>query len=486
MTDATAAPAPADPHDRQARYEEDMREFLVGCAYEAADDDLARDFEQAVQLFLDTPLYVAVPALHNLMGMAQVARIDREETEADPELLLGVPQPYAPCAGLTELLDCVRQEWQQCPADDRPALVAWVNMMCSKLLPRTRAESTLREHLPALLSELPGSAQRDGGGTAKLAAVKQRRAAAPIEAPTVDADALMAWFEEMLGTLLDTGFAFTMRDAAHMTPAGMRDLLLGEIDSLTADDVPAFAALAALDYRCTRYCAIGDEASYPSAGPDTAAARLAAVFESEVRVWQRLREKITRPAAEGTTDAAPAALDAEEAWNAFFSRLDSELYAPGFANRSFADYIELLAVTLPGFGMRVYECASNADADASEDLSAALQHTRDLIAEGHNKIAAQSTSGESGGGLVRITINAKYQPTEVRLAPEVLREDVGVVEDLIAGAMLVAVDRLSALRVEVLTEVQEQAVAMGEELGVFDGTPFAPGDWAQPDGRGPS
>jgi nucleoid-associated protein EbfC len=60
------------------------------------------------------------------------------------------------------------------------------------------------------------------------------------------------------------------------------------------------------------------------------------------------------------------------------------------------------------------------------------------------EIAAMEVTGESGGGMVRITISGKHEVRRVQIEPTVIGEDREMLEDLIAAAMNDAVHKAEA------------------------------------------
>jgi hypothetical protein len=60
------------------------------------------------------------------------------------------------------------------------------------------------------------------------------------------------------------------------------------------------------------------------------------------------------------------------------------------------------------------------------------------------EIAAMEVTGESGGGMVKVTINGKHEAKRVQIDPSVPLEDREMVEDLVAAAINDAVHRLEA------------------------------------------
>jgi DNA-binding YbaB/EbfC family protein len=60
------------------------------------------------------------------------------------------------------------------------------------------------------------------------------------------------------------------------------------------------------------------------------------------------------------------------------------------------------------------------------------------------EIATMEVTGESGGGMVKVTINGRHEAKRVQIDPTVPLDDREMVEDLIAAAINDAVHRLEA------------------------------------------
>jgi nucleoid-associated protein EbfC len=58
------------------------------------------------------------------------------------------------------------------------------------------------------------------------------------------------------------------------------------------------------------------------------------------------------------------------------------------------------------------------------------------------EIAAMEVTGESGGGMVKVTMNGKHEVKRVQIEPQVVSEDREMLEDLIAAAINDAVNRV--------------------------------------------
>jgi len=58
------------------------------------------------------------------------------------------------------------------------------------------------------------------------------------------------------------------------------------------------------------------------------------------------------------------------------------------------------------------------------------------------EIAAMEITGESGGGMVKVTMNGKHEVKRVQIEPQVISEDREMLEDLIAAAINDAVNKV--------------------------------------------
>jgi DNA-binding YbaB/EbfC family protein len=61
-----------------------------------------------------------------------------------------------------------------------------------------------------------------------------------------------------------------------------------------------------------------------------------------------------------------------------------------------------------------------------------------------DEIARMEITGESGAGLVKVTLTGKHQARKVEISPDALKEDKEFVEDLIAAAINDASQKLEA------------------------------------------
>jgi DNA-binding YbaB/EbfC family protein len=64
------------------------------------------------------------------------------------------------------------------------------------------------------------------------------------------------------------------------------------------------------------------------------------------------------------------------------------------------------------------------------------------------EIAALEVTGESGGGMVKVTVNGRHEAKRVQIDPLVPLDDREMIEDLVAAAFNDAVHRLEAVTQE--------------------------------------
>lgn len=69
------------------------------------------------------------------------------------------------------------------------------------------------------------------------------------------------------------------------------------------------------------------------------------------------------------------------------------------------------------------------------NLMKQVQQMQEQMQKAQEEIARQEVTGESGAGLVKVTMNGRHEVKKVELDPSLLREDQEVVEDLIAAAV---------------------------------------------------
>jgi nucleoid-associated protein EbfC len=100
------------------------------------------------------------------------------------------------------------------------------------------------------------------------------------------------------------------------------------------------------------------------------------------------------------------------------------------------------------------------------DLMKQAQAMQERMQKVQEEMAAMEVSGESGAGLVKVTMNGRHEVRRVNIDPSLLAEDKEVLEDLVAAACNDAVRRVAA-------EQQEKMAGMATGLGLpLDKLPF--------------
>jgi nucleoid-associated protein EbfC len=71
------------------------------------------------------------------------------------------------------------------------------------------------------------------------------------------------------------------------------------------------------------------------------------------------------------------------------------------------------------------------------------QQMQEKLQKAQEEQAKQIVTGESGAGLVKVTMNGKHEVKKVQLDPSLMQEDQSLVEDLIAAAINAAVAKVA-------------------------------------------
>lgn len=100
------------------------------------------------------------------------------------------------------------------------------------------------------------------------------------------------------------------------------------------------------------------------------------------------------------------------------------------------------------------------------DFMKQAQQMQARMKEIQEQIAALEITGESGAGLVRVTMNGAHEVRRVQIDESLMNEAKDVLEDLIAAACNDAVRRVAA-------EQQQKMAGMASGLGLpLDKMPF--------------
>ena len=83
--------------------------------------------------------------------------------------------------------------------------------------------------------------------------------------------------------------------------------------------------------------------------------------------------------------------------------------------------------------------------DGLKGLGDLLKQAREVqarLAEAQEALADEEVTGESGAGLVRVTLNGRYEARGVHIDHSLLNEDRALLEDLLAAAITDAARRV--------------------------------------------
>ena len=97
-----------------------------------------------------------------------------------------------------------------------------------------------------------------------------------------------------------------------------------------------------------------------------------------------------------------------------------------------------------------------------DDLFKQARSMQAQLGETQDEIQAARVTGESGGGLVKVTLNGAFEALRVEIDPMTADEERTVLEDLVAAAINDAVRRVEALQ-------REKMGAMARGLGLPPG-----------------
>ncbi|HLT14059.1 MAG TPA: YbaB/EbfC family nucleoid-associated protein [Marinobacter sp.] len=78
------------------------------------------------------------------------------------------------------------------------------------------------------------------------------------------------------------------------------------------------------------------------------------------------------------------------------------------------------------------------------DLMKKAQQMQEQMQKAQEEVAKAEVTGESGAGLVKVTMNGRHDVRKVEIDPSLLSEDKEILEDLLAAAVNDAVRRVEA------------------------------------------
>ncbi|HEC28812.1 MAG TPA: YbaB/EbfC family nucleoid-associated protein [Gammaproteobacteria bacterium] len=78
------------------------------------------------------------------------------------------------------------------------------------------------------------------------------------------------------------------------------------------------------------------------------------------------------------------------------------------------------------------------------DLMKQAQQMQENMQKAQEEIAKLEVSGQSGGGMVSVTMNGKHEVSRISIDDSLLKEDRDMLEDMIAAAVNDAVHKVTA------------------------------------------
>ncbi|MEP6702058.1 MAG: YbaB/EbfC family nucleoid-associated protein [Betaproteobacteria bacterium] len=93
------------------------------------------------------------------------------------------------------------------------------------------------------------------------------------------------------------------------------------------------------------------------------------------------------------------------------------------------------------------------------NLMQQAQKMQERMQQAQAELATREVEGQSGAGMVKVTMTGKFAVKRVQLDPKLLAEDRDMLEDLIAAAINDAVHR-----VEVMTQEEMGSLTAGMQL----------------------
>ena len=87
------------------------------------------------------------------------------------------------------------------------------------------------------------------------------------------------------------------------------------------------------------------------------------------------------------------------------------------------------------------------------DMMKQAREMQEKIASLQSELAELEVVGESGAGMVRVTMSGRHDVRDVDIDPDVLGEDKAMLEDLLAAAVNDAVRRIERAQQERMSEL---------------------------------
>jgi DNA-binding YbaB/EbfC family protein len=87
------------------------------------------------------------------------------------------------------------------------------------------------------------------------------------------------------------------------------------------------------------------------------------------------------------------------------------------------------------------------------DLMKQAQEMQANMQKMQEGMANKEVCGESGAGMVKVTMNGRHDVSNVEIAPELLSEDKTILEDLLAAAVNDAVQKIEQVNKEMMGDL---------------------------------
>ena len=87
------------------------------------------------------------------------------------------------------------------------------------------------------------------------------------------------------------------------------------------------------------------------------------------------------------------------------------------------------------------------------DLMKQAQEMQSKLSEAQAQMAAVEVKGESGAGMVKVTMNCRHEVKRVEIDPTLMSEDKEILEDLLAAACNDAARRVEQTQAEKMAEL---------------------------------
>ena len=90
-----------------------------------------------------------------------------------------------------------------------------------------------------------------------------------------------------------------------------------------------------------------------------------------------------------------------------------------------------------------------------DDILKQAREMQSKLSDVQDALAEATATGESGAGLVKVTMNGRHETLRVEIDPSVLADERSVLEDLLVAAINDAVRRIGALQQEKMGTVAQ-------------------------------